>query len=142
MTPETADNDTSALAQQAQRPRAQPGVVRVSCAVGLSTMAAPPKFEPRSLIQFPENFGRMEDPEWILARHLPRVLTLSRAREQHELALQVQVLCLAHRNSTPDVADALEQRQETLWNKLTRRLTRRPQIAPTSRAAIATNETS
>jgi hypothetical protein len=70
---------------------------------------------------FPENFGRMEDPDWILARDLSRALKLAWAREQHELALQVQLLCLAHRNSIPDVADALEQRRETLWNKLTGR---------------------
>ena len=46
---------------------------------------------------------------------------LARAREQHELALAVHLLCLKHRNSIPDLAQRLDQRRESLWSKLTGR---------------------
>ncbi len=60
---------------------------------------------------FGRHFGRQEDVVWRLAH----------AREQHELALAVHLLRLGHRNSIPDIADALELSRVPLSKKLTGR---------------------
>lgn len=84
-------------------------------------MPAPPSFVPRELMVVPSYFGAQEDVQWHLAMDWRSALRLARAREQHELAYQVHLLQLRHKNSVPDVAEALEQRRETLWGKLTGR---------------------
>jgi hypothetical protein len=68
-----------------------------------------------------EYFGQQEDVEWKLARDLPGALKLARAREQHELAYAVHLKLLAGRNSVPDLAQALNQRRESVWSKLSGR---------------------
>ncbi|HAM02641.1 MAG TPA: hypothetical protein DCQ30_10535 [Acidimicrobiaceae bacterium] len=58
-------------------------------------------------------FGVQEDVYWNLATDWHEALRLARAREQHELAFKVHLLQLRHRNSVPDLAEALKQGRET-----------------------------
>ncbi|MDA8072835.1 MAG: hypothetical protein M0Z40_12320 [Actinomycetota bacterium] len=85
-------------------------------------MPAEPSFVPRGFLEVPEFFGVQEDVLWRLAPDWRRAVRLARAREQHELAYRVHLLQLRHRNSVPDLAQALGQRRESLWGKLSGRL--------------------
>jgi hypothetical protein len=73
-------------------------------------------------MEIPAYFGEQEDVTWHLAPNWKDALRLAWAREQHELAYKVHLQLLQHKNSIPDLAEAIGQRRENLWQKLTGRI--------------------
>ena len=80
---------------------------------------AKPSFVPRDLLVVPLSFGKRDDVEWSLAYDYEGAILLARAREQHDLALAINLLMEKYQLSKSYVARELGVPRATLTRKLT-----------------------
>lgn len=81
-------------------------------------MAEPASFVPRSFLEHPDDFGVDVDVSWRLASSLDEALRLSRAIDQHHLAVSMGRMLRRRRHSMTDLAVAIGERPETVAAKL------------------------
>ncbi len=81
-------------------------------------MAEPASFVPRSFLKHPDDFGVDFEVSWHLARSLDEALRLSRAIDEHHLAVTLGRMLRRRRHSMSDLAAALGERPETVAAKL------------------------